>query len=197
MTVGQPVAAVVRGERVERRREHDAAEVEDHRAKGHTGGDGTPRGARRARAVYVPTVDDADTIRSLLHSYAELLDAGDLDGVAALFRHATWRSSTRSDVLRGSEQVRDAVPGRDPVRRHPWTRHVISNVTVVCNGSPVATARSYFTVLQAVPGFPLQPVLAGRYHDELERVDGAWRFTDRLILPDLVGDLSHHMSRAR
>jgi 3-phenylpropionate/cinnamic acid dioxygenase small subunit len=142
-------------------------------------------------------VDDADAIRSLIHSYAELLDAGDLDGVAALFEHATWRSSTRSDVLRGSEQVRGAY--RDVILYDgiPRTRHVISNVTVVCNESPVATARSYFTVLQAVPGFPLQPVLAGRYHDELERVDDEWRFTDRLILPDLVGDLSHHMARGR
>ena len=59
------------------------------------------------------------------------------------------------------------------------------------------TARSYFTVLQAVPGFTLQPILAGRYHDEFEHVDGEWRFTDRLILPDLIGDLSHHMAIRR
>ncbi len=56
-------------------------------------------------------------------------------------------------------------------------------------------ARCYFTVLQAVPGLPLQPILAGQYHDEFEQVDGDWRFTDRLILPDLLGDLSRHMRR--
>jgi hypothetical protein len=29
--------------------------------------------------------------------------------------------------------------------------------------------------------------------NEAERVDGAWRFADRLILSDLVGDLSRHL----
>ncbi len=142
-------------------------------------------------------MDDADAIRALIHSYAELLDAGDLDGVAALFEHATWRTSTRAEVLRGAAQVRDAYRGVILYDGTPRTRHVISNLTVVSNGSPVASARSYFTVLQAAPGFGLQPVLAGRYHDELERVDREWRFTDRLILPDLVGDLSHHMAHGR
>jgi len=41
---------------------------------------------------------------------------------------------------------------------------------------------------------PLQAILCGRYHDAFERVGGAWRFADRLILPDLVGDLSRHLS---
>ncbi len=141
-------------------------------------------------------MDDADAIRSLLHSYAELLDAGDLDGVAALFEHATWRSSSRTDVLRGSEQVRDAYRGVILYDGVPRTRHVITNVTVVCADAPVAASRCYFTVLQSAPGLTLQPILAGRYHDEFERVDGEWRFTDRLILPDLIGDLSHHMGPA-
>ena len=60
-----------------------------------------------------------------------------------------------------------------------------------CGG--VRSRSCYFTVLQAVPGLTLQPILAGQYHDEFERVDGDWRFTDRVILPDLIGDLSHHM----
>ena len=40
---------------------------------------------------------------------------------------------------------------------------------------------------------PIQAILCGRYHDAFERVGGAWRFADRLILPDLVGDLSRHL----
>jgi hypothetical protein len=56
-----------------------------------------------------------------------------------------------------------------------------------------AAARTYWTVLQAVPGLPLQPILAGRYHDRFERRDGAWRFSERRYLIDLVGDVSQHM----
>ena len=48
-------------------------------------------------------------------------------------------------------------------------------------------------MLQARPDLPLQMIIAGRYHDAFARVDGAWRFTDRLIFSDLVGDLSHHL----
>jgi 3-phenylpropionate/cinnamic acid dioxygenase small subunit len=141
-------------------------------------------------------MDHSDAIRALLHSYAELLDAGDLDGVAALFEHATWRTGARAEVLRGAEQVRAAYRGVILYDGVPRTKHVITNVTIVSDGASVAATRSYFTVLQAAPGRSLQPILAGRYHDELELAGGEWRFTDRLILPDLVGDLRDHMRPA-
>ena len=138
---------------------------------------------------------DAEAITALVMAYAERLDAGDLDGVAALFAHATWRSPGRAEPLRGAEAVRrayDAVILYDGV---PCTRHVVTNLVVDLAPPDHATARSYFTVLQARPGFPLQAIIAGRYHDAFTRADGAWRFADRLIVPDLIGDLSHHLSR--
>jgi hypothetical protein len=39
---------------------------------------------------------------------------------------------------------------------------------------------------------PLQPIVAGRYRDRFECVDGVWRFTSRHIIIDLMGDISHH-----
>src|SRR5215211_3924199 len=36
--------------------------------------------------------------------------------------------------------------------------------------------------------------LVRRYHDRFEKVDGAWRFADRLVFSDLVGDLSQHLT---
>jgi hypothetical protein len=57
-----------------------------------------------------------------------------------------------------------------------------------------ASSRSYFTVLQAVPGeLALQPVIAGRYRHTYERVDGRWRLTTMHIIIDLTGELGHHM----
>ncbi|MGO8827266.1 MAG: nuclear transport factor 2 family protein [Acidimicrobiales bacterium] len=35
-------------------------------------------------------MSDADEITRLVHSYARLLDSGDVHGVAALFEHSTW-----------------------------------------------------------------------------------------------------------
>ena len=133
-------------------------------------------------------------IEALVYRYAELLDQGDLDGVAALFEHAAWGSGTRTERMRGTEQVRRMYDGvilyEDGT---PHTKHVITNLVIEHDeGSPHATARSYFTVLQAHEGV-LQPIIAGRYHDRFEQVDGTWRFAERIIHPDLQGDLSHHM----
>jgi 3-phenylpropionate/cinnamic acid dioxygenase small subunit len=143
----------------------------------------------------VATADDLEAIRGLIHRYAELIDLGRLDDLAELFAHATWRSSIRDDVLRGTEQVRHAYDGVVLYDGIPSTKHVISNVSVeIDDGGSTATARSYFTVLQGGPDLPMQPIIAGRYHDRFKRIDGGWRFADREILPDLIGDLSRHLA---
>ena len=69
-----------------------------------------------------------------------------------------------------------------------------TNIVVeVDEASDTATARSYFTVFQALEDFPLQAIIAGRYHDKFDRVDGRWRFSERVIIPELMGDLSRHL----
>lgn len=136
-------------------------------------------------------------ITALIHSYAELIDLGELDGVAALFARATWRAAGREVVLRGAAEARVAYDGVILYDGIPCTKHVMSNVTIeVADDEHTARARTYFTVLQARPDLPLQPIIAGRYHDEFARDDGGWYFTDRLITPDLIGDLSRHMAPA-
>jgi 3-phenylpropionate/cinnamic acid dioxygenase small subunit len=138
------------------------------------------------------TADDLEAIRALIHGYAELIDLGDLDRLAALFEHSTWGSPGYGPPLQGTEQVRRGYDGVILYDGIPCTKHVISNVSIEVTGG-TAAAHSYFTVLQARPELPLQPIIAGRYHDRFERVDGAWRFADRQILPDLLGDLRWHM----
>jgi len=148
----------------------------------------------RRSAQHGPMPSPEDAIRTLLFAYAERIDAGDLDGVAALFEHATWRSHARSEPLRGTAAVRRAYDGVMLHDDTPRTKHVITNVVVeVDEAAGRATARSYFTVFQALPDLPLQAIICGRYHDAFERVDGRWRFADRLILTDLLGDLSRHL----
>ena len=137
---------------------------------------------------------DTEAIRALVAAYGERLDAGDLDGVAALFRNARWCSGSRTltdvDAIR---RVYDDVLLYDGV---PCTRHVMGDVVVRVDGA-TATSRCSFTVFQARPDFPLQAVLVGRYHDSFARVDGEWEFRERVVRPDLVGDLSHHMRAPR
>ena len=134
-------------------------------------------------------------IRALLDAYCERLDAGDFDGVADLFRHGVFRSP-RGTNLEGAAAVRsqyDAVILYDDGT--PRTMHCITNVTIsVDEDAQTATARSYFTVIQKVPDFPLQPIIAGQYRDRFALIDGEWWFTERIIHPDLIGDLSRHMT---
>jgi 3-phenylpropionate/cinnamic acid dioxygenase small subunit len=139
--------------------------------------------------------EDVQAITALVYCYAELIDAGDLDGLAALFEHATWGAGTRTERLHGTEAVRTGYGGvilyEDGT---PHTKHLITNLVVdVDEGSTHAIARSYFTVLQATDDVPLQPIIAGRYEDQFEKVDGRWRFSERIIHPDLQGDLTKHM----
>lgn len=134
-----------------------------------------------------------DEIALLIHTYAERLDAGQFEGVAALFAHAAY-GRPGGPLRHGAPEVRAAL---EVVRLHdgsPHTKHVITNLMVeVDEAAGTATARSYFTVLQATPALPLQPILAGRYHDRFHRSPHGWRFTERLIHLDLIGELREHL----
>ena len=135
---------------------------------------------------------DVNEITALIHEYAFRLDAGDLDGVAALFEHGELGSTRHDGRLRGSAEARtnynNVILYADGT---PRTQHQITNVTVKVDGD-TATARSSFTVLQLIKK-RFQPIVAGNYLDRFERADGGWRFSERIFDPRLLGDLSHHM----
>jgi hypothetical protein len=140
--------------------------------------------------------DDWHAIETLIMTYAERVDLGDFGGVADLFDGATYRSVLGDDVM--VQEGRDAVLNtfQTMVRRYddgtPRTKHVTTNVMIEIDGD-AATARSYYTVMQQTDALPLQPIICGRYHDAFSLQDGVWRFTDRLIFSDLIGDLSQHL----
>ena len=140
--------------------------------------------------------DDHEAIRALIHEYAFRIDAGDLDGVAALFEHAELGSSVRPERMRGAAEARRNYTGVILYDNGtPCTMHCMTNVTItIDSGNRTASARTYFTVIQAVPGFALQPIIAGQYLDRFERHAGEWCFSERIIHPDLIGDLTRHMN---
>ena len=153
-----------------------------------------PRGAAlKASAVAPPGAHEA--ITALVHGYAEQLDDGDLEGVARLFRRSTYKAAG-GDIRRGEAEVLAALRRR--IRLHdalPRTKHVITNLVIEVDAAAgTASSRSYFTVLQATARLPLQPIIAGRYHDRFACADGAWHFTARVIHIDLRGDLSEHLT---
>jgi len=75
----------------------------------------------------------------------------------------------------------------------PKTRHLVLNLIVEIADDATAAARSTFCVVQATDLIPLQPIIAGRYHDRFARDDGGWFFTERIIDVEMVGDVSDHL----
>jgi len=136
-------------------------------------------------------------IENLIYRYAELIDHGDLDGLANLFRDAEIVSSAHNTRLAGFDEVLKLY--QQSCRLHeptgtPLTKHLTTNVIVELdeNGTK-ASARSYYTVLQATNSLPLQPIISGRYHDRFRKVDAGWQFASREMFVDLIGDCSNHL----
>lgn len=133
----------------------------------------------------------------LLARYADLIDQGDLTGVAALLGDAVVRAPDGTEIARGESSAEALY--RSTTRLHPdgtpRTQHLITNVAVDADPDDAyrVVATSRFTVLQAVDGLPLQPIIAGRYRDTLAWSGGRWRFVERIMAPDLFGDLSQHL----
>ena len=144
--------------------------------------------------------DSARLIENLLHTYAERIDAGDLDGVAELFTHGRIHGEEGGGpetVFEGVEGVRKLYGFSTSIYEEtgtPRTKHVTTNAIIeVDDEAGTGAARSYFTVLQATEALALQPIIAGRYRDTFHRIDGQWWFESRTMYVDLVGDLSHHL----
>lgn len=139
--------------------------------------------------------DSARAIENLVYAYAERIDAGDFAGVAELFRHGRIEAAP-GVVIEGADAVRSLY--ERTTRRHadgtPRTRHVTTNVAVeVDDDAGTGSARAYYTVLQQTDELPLQPIIAGHYHDTFQRIDGRWHFDTRTMFVDLAGDLDHHL----
>jgi|TARA_R110002072_G_scaffold127330_3_gene264734 3-phenylpropionate/cinnamic acid dioxygenase small subunit len=142
-------------------------------------------------------MEDSRQIENLIYRYAEHIDNGDLEAVAELFREAEIVSSDHDSRLAGFDEVLKMY--QLSCRLHettgtPLTKHLTTNVIIELEDSHVdASARSYYTVIQATASLPLQPIISGRYKDRFRKVEGVWIFIRREMFVDLIGDCSAHL----
>jgi 3-phenylpropionate/cinnamic acid dioxygenase small subunit len=143
--------------------------------------------------------DSALDITNLIYSYADLLDAGDLDAVAGLFAHGRIcgvENGPPGTVFAGAAGVRQMY---DMATRlyddgTPKTKHNTTNVRLeIDEAQGTARSTSYYCVTQATPELPLQVIVTGHYKDTFHRFDNAWWFDTRIMFVDQVGDVSHHL----
>lgn len=129
-------------------------------------------------------------ILELLYRYAELIDAGDFDGVGALLGRGTFMG------VAGAEAI--AALFASTTRRFPEhggtprTRHLVLNPIVEVDGDS-ARARSTFVVVQQTDIVALAPIAVGRYGDTFARDEHGWYFTGRHVDVEMLGDVSDHL----
>ncbi|BBZ05772.1 polyketide cyclase [Mycolicibacterium chitae] len=135
-------------------------------------------------------VADRLAIAELLYRYAELIDAGDFDGVGRLLGGGAFMGVT------GAERIAElfaATTRRFPEHANtPRTRHLVLNPIVEVDGA-AAGARSTFCVVQQTESVALQPIVVGRYADTFARDEDGWFFTDRTVVIEMLGDVSDHL----
>ena len=134
---------------------------------------------------------DYDAVAALLVRYCDLMDAGDWDGVGALFSDGALLAPDGSELARGADAV--AAFYASMVVLHdgsPRTKHLVLGTVVDPQDDGAVVARSSYLVLQDLDG-ELRPIVTGRY---LDRIAGG-RFLERRFFVDLAGDLSRHLRR--
>jgi 3-phenylpropionate/cinnamic acid dioxygenase small subunit len=143
--------------------------------------------------------DDAREIENLVYAYAERLDAGDLDGVAAMFAHGRicgMEDGPPETVFAGVARVRQMYEMATRLYEDgtPKTKHLTTNVALhIDEGAGTAHGSAYYCVTQATPELPLQVIVTGRYRDTFHLIDGTWWFDTRIMFVDQLGDTSHHL----
>lgn len=141
----------------------------------------------------------ATDITNLIYTYAQLLDGGDLDGVARLFTHGRicgMEDGPPETVFAGPQRVREMYEMATRLYEDgtPKTKHNTTNVQLdIDEARGTASSTSYYCVTQATEELPLQVIVTGHYKDTFHRVDGAWWFDSRTMFVDQVGDVSHHL----
>ncbi|HTB87719.1 MAG TPA: nuclear transport factor 2 family protein [Steroidobacteraceae bacterium] len=121
-------------------------------------------------------------IAELITRYAALNDAGDWDGVAALYTDdgRMSRPTAPDDFIAGRAAILAAFRSRPPRA----ARHIIANVLVTLESETEARATSQillFTAASTGEGLPIQstPPLVGSYRDRLTSTHQGWRFLER------------------
>jgi len=138
----------------------------------------------------VSPLDDKLAVTELLYRYAELIDAGDFDGVGELLGRGNFmgvEGAAKIGKLFATTTRRFADHDNTP-----RTRHLVQNPIVDVDGD-TATSRSTFVVIQQTETVGLQPIVVGRYADAFARDDAGWYFTERKVDVQMVGDVSDHL----
>lgn len=129
--------------------------------------------------------EDQLAIQRVITGYAELLDARDFDGYAALFaKDGTW--ATGQTVRHGPDEIKAMLTGLFGPTPAGYVNgsdyHLVSNIEVDVDGDHAKARSRHLMITRGKGGHPT-PTLAGWYEDEFVREDGRWKILHRIDHP--------------
>ena len=141
-------------------------------------------------------VDDRTAIENLLFQYARYVDTAKYAELGKLFAGAKVTANKHAGVIEGEDQVREywKMSNKRFEDGTPRTHHVVTNLEFEEPTAGRILLKSCFTVFQATDRLPMQPIAAGRYHDEFHKTNGKWHFFTKHIEVTMLGDMSQHMN---
>ncbi|OHV32858.1 DUF4440 domain-containing protein [Pseudofrankia sp. EUN1h] len=123
-------------------------------------------------------IEDQFAVRATLARYCHRCDDGDLAGVVALFT-ADGVLVHGDRTARGTAQLLGFFQSAQSNPRQRG-KHVTVNAVLEPGGGGLVRVIADFVFLRFA-GERLVPAITGRYHDEIVRADGAWRFARREV----------------
>ncbi len=127
------------------------------------------------------TNDDKTEIRELVSRYNKAIDTGDADGYAATFT-PDGEFVGIVGTFKGHDELRAFAADyavNPEMSDFASAQHWVTNLVVDGDGDD-ATAFSHLMMVKP-DGEHGSIILVGHYDDTLHRVDGAWRFTRRVV----------------
>jgi SnoaL-like domain len=136
-------------------------------------------------------------IERMIYEVGYALEAGDFTRVGELMGDATMGADRIGrKAFRGAKEIRDqysrtnvVYPGRGRASKEIY-HNVVVDIDLDANRARSVTS---YTVAHQAPGEQFALIVAGRYEDEWERVEGTWRWYDRYIVVQYKNDLDRHM----
>jgi len=141
-------------------------------------------------------LSDRIQIETLIFRYTRYVDTAQWEDLGRLFAAARITANKTDQVLEGAEVIGNYWKATNKQYDNGTlnTHHVVTNLEFEESADGQVRVRSCFTVFQATPALPLQPIACGRYLDLFDQADGAWRFRSKHIDVTLIGDMRHHLN---
>jgi len=131
-------------------------------------------------------LEDREAIRHLLSEYKQHLDARDLAAFSKLFaRNGEWWGRTgRAQTPEGIRAMLEQRLTPSPPAPGPTDYHLTTNESIELNGDRARVQSTWVCITRSEQDTPIIRLL-GRYHDEVIREDGEWRFASRRVQLDV------------